>query len=204
MMRRFRSVQLLVVPMFAVACSSATQPDNLTLNPSLARVADCNGPATSLDPAIASTLPPRDGRMMPDDEWANLAERVPGGFAGVLYVASKPVLLLTDPSQAAAAKTALASSLPFFDVGSAEVRRARWNFAQLVDWYNYLSSQGAVWRTPGMVSSDKDEAINRIRYGVLDGAARDKLLERLNGIELPCDLIAVEITGAIVPLPLYP
>ena len=48
-----------------------------------------------------------------------------------------------------------------------------------------------------MTSGDKDEAINRIRYGVVDADARDKLAQTLAGIDLPCDLIAIQITGPI-------
>jgi hypothetical protein len=121
-----------------------------------------------------------------------------------MYVDSKPVLMLTDPEQAAAARHALAPEFVGFDINGAEVRRVRWDFAQLVDWYNYLSVRGPDWRTVGMTSGDKDEALNRIRYGVLDEAARDRLLQSLAGMDLPCDLIAVEITGPIVTLPLNP
>lgn len=198
MVQRFRSLQLLVVPMIVAACSGSTQPDALKVNPSLVRVVDCSGPARSLDPSLVSTLPPRTGRMIPDDAWADLAQRVPGGFAGILYVENRPVLMLTDPSQASAAKKALASQLTGFDVGGAEVRKARWDFAQLVNWYNYLTVKTPVWQTPGMVSGDKDEAINRIHFGVVDSAARDALLHTLAGIDLPCDLIAIEITGRVV------
>jgi hypothetical protein len=137
--------------------------------------------------------------MMPDDHWADLARRVPGGFAGVLYVDGRPVLMLTDPTQAEAAKNALAHELGGFDVRGAEVRKARWDFAQLVDWYNYLASRTPVWQTPGLTSGDKNEGINRISYGVADEAARDRLLRTLADVELPCDLIVVEVTGPIVP-----
>jgi hypothetical protein len=198
MIQRFRSMQLLVAPIIIAACSGSTQPDLRKVNPSLVRVADCSGPARSLDASLVSTLPPRSGNMNPDDRWADLAEQVPGGFAGVLYVDNKPVLMLTDPSQASAAKKALASQLAGFNVAGAEVRKARWDFAQLVNWYDYLTIKTSVWQTPGMVSGDKDEAINRIHFGVVDSAARDALLHTLAGINLPCDLIAVEITGAVV------
>jgi hypothetical protein len=200
MMPSVRSFQRSVLLIAAAACSGSTEPGLPVLDPSLVRVRDCSGAATSLAPAIASTLPPRDGGMMPDDQWADLAERVPGGFAGVLYVDGKPVLMLTDPSEAAAAKRALAPALPGFDVAGAAVHKARWNFAQLANWYNFLGARTSVWQTPGMTSGDKDEAINRIRYGVVDAAARETLLRTLAGIQLPCDLIAVEITGPTVLL----
>jgi hypothetical protein len=201
MMPRFSLVKLLAVVVFAAACAASTEPRGPQLRPSLIRVADCDGPARSLDPAIAATLPPRSGLMRPDDQWADLALRVPGGFAGVMYVDNKPVLMLTDPSQAAAAKQALAPEFVGFDINGAEVRKVRWDFAQLVDWFNYLMIQTPLWRTATLTSGDKDEAINRIRYGVIDEAARERLLEALAGMDLPCDLIAVEIVKPAVALP---
>jgi hypothetical protein len=200
-MPRFCLLKVLVVVFVVAACAASTEPRQPQLRPSLIRVADCDGPATSLDPAIAATLPPRDGWMRPDDQWADLAQRVPGGFAGVMYVDSKPVLMLTDPTQAAAAKQALAPEFVAFDINGAEVRKVRWDFAQLVDWYNHLMVQTPLWRTSPLTSGDKDEAINRIRYGVIDEAARERLLEALAGMDLPCDLIAVEIVKPAVALP---
>jgi len=196
-MTLLRSTSLLTLVTIFAACSEATQPDRLTPAPSVTRLADCNGPARSLDPAIAASLPARTGLMTPDDAWADLAKRVPGGFAGILYVEGTPVLMLTDPSQAAAAKDALAIEIPWFDIRGAEVRKARWDFGQLADWYNYLGIRGPVWQTPGVTTADKNEAINRIQYGVLDSASRTRLVSSLAGISLPCDLIAIEITGPI-------
>lgn len=161
------------------------------------RVRDCDGPASSLPSAIAATLPPRTGNMMPDDQWADLAAEVPGGFAGVLYVEGKPVLMLTRPEEAAEAKAALAGRIAGFPVADAEVRRARWDFAQLVDWFNYLWPHPNV-HSPGMVSGDKNEATNRIAFGVLDAHARANIVEALVGLGIPCDLVLVEITPPIV------
>lgn len=196
-MTLFRSTAWLTLIAISSACSEATQPDRLTPTLSLTRIADCVGPATSLDPAIAASLPARAGLRTPDDTWADLAKKVPGGFAGILYVEGTPVLMLTDPSQAGAAKEALAAEIPWFDILGAEVRAARWDFGQLADWYDYLGIRGPVWQTPGITSGDKNEAINRIQYGVLDSASRTRLVSSLAGIDLPCDLIAIEITGPI-------
>jgi hypothetical protein len=198
MTSRVSLVKHIAVVFSALACSASTEPEQLA--PPFARIADCVGPARSLDPAIVATLPPRDGSMNPDHKWADLAQRVPGGFAGILLVDSKPVLMLTDPARAAAAKEALAPEIAWFDIRGAEVRKARWDFAQLVDWYTYLSVRSPDWLSSGWVSGDKDEAINRIRYGVLDSAALDELRQGLAAMELPCDLIALEITGPAIPL----
>ena len=199
MILRSVSLRLGLVLLPTLGCSGLTPPDLSPLARAI-RVADCNGPAVSLDPSLAASLPARDGNMRPDDQWADLANQVPGGFAGILYVDGKPVLMLTDVSKSEAAKKALAPSFPGFDISRAEVRQARWNFAQLVDWYNYLAVRSAVWRTPGFTSGDKDEATNRISYGVVDAAARDSLLQKLSEMNLPCDLISVRITGSIIPL----
>ena len=163
-------------------------------------IRSCEGPATSLSAALAAKLPPRTGLMQPDDQWANLAERIPGGFAGVIGDRGKLVLFLTDPSQGEAAKAALAASTPSINVQGAEVRQARWDFAQLVNWFNYLSQQSPVWSSPGMSSADKNEAINRIVYGTVDSASRLVLIEKLQALDLPCDLIRVDVTGRIVAL----
>jgi hypothetical protein len=137
--------------------------------------------------------------MHPDDHWADLAENVPGGFAGVLYVDGKPTLMLTHPEQAAQAKRALAPdlSLRSFAVKDAQVLKARWDFAQLVDWYDYLLQRTSLWTTPGIVSGDNDERINRIRLGIQTEGGRQELVGKLNALHIPCDLIRIGIEAPI-------
>jgi hypothetical protein len=122
----------------------------------------------------------------------------------VLYDEGKPVLLLTDVSEAEAAKLALAPSFPNFDIAGAQVREARWNFAQLVDWRLYLAVQYRNWAPPGLTSSDNDEAVNRISYGAADSAALLQMQRNLSGMSLPCDLIVLEIRAPAQILPWYP
>jgi hypothetical protein len=126
--------------------------------------------------------------MIPDNQWADLATTVPGGFAGTFYdSAHTPILMLTDPAQAAAAKEALAGKLGFLPQ-YATVRQARWNFAQLVDWFDYLLPRlGASFSF-----ADKDEAINRIRFGAASVEARERLVSALAQLPLPCDLVVVD------------
>ena len=135
--------------------------------------------------------------MVPDDHWADLAEQIPGGFAGVLYSNGKPVVMLTRPDQAAAAKAALAADPTFrgFDIAHAEVRQARWDFAQLEDWYRYLTGFSSVWSTPGMVAGDKNEATNRLYFGIETEAGRQELTRKLLALNVPCDLIQIGIAS---------
>jgi hypothetical protein len=172
-------------------------------NPPLVRVRDCEGPATSLSPVIAALLPRRDGSMQPDDYWADLAKEVPGGFAGGILSNGQPVLLLTDTTKAAEAKQALAPKLHLsnFDVSAAAVRPARWDFDQLVDWYNYLIIRSNFWWGVGITSGDKSESLNRIHFGVEDEGSRARLVEKLDGLDVPCDLIVVGVEGRAVLAP---
>jgi hypothetical protein len=135
--------------------------------------------------------------MVPDDHWADLAERIPGGFAGVLYSNGKPVLMLTRPDQAAGAKAALAADPTFrgFDIPHAEVRKARWDFAQLEDWYRYLVGFTSVWNTTGMAVGDKNEGTNRIYFGIETEAGRQELERKLLAVNVPCDLIQIGIAS---------
>ena len=187
----------------ALCACSAASPTSTPKNPPRAstelRVADCDGPPLSLPANLRATLAPRTGEMVPDDHWADLAEHIPGGFAGVLYSDGKPVLMLTRPEQSAAAKSALATdpTLKGFDIGHAEVRKARWDFAQLVDWYNYLVGRTSVWNTPGMVGGDKNEGTNRIYFGIETEAGRQELKRKLLAVNVPCDLVQIGLESAV-------
>jgi hypothetical protein len=101
--------------------------------------------------------------------------------------------MLTQPERALEAKESLTKSVPGFPFATATVRQARWDFAQLVDWYNYLRPRITV---PN-VTSDKDEGINRIRLSVTSIAARDSLVSALSRFPLPCDLVVVDLNGLI-------
>ena len=203
----------LILPLVALglACSDGTGPDEAPVRAAnVGPAGACEGPATSLSPQRAAALPPAGGLRTPDDRWAELARHVPGGFAGVMYDAppadapprtmGRPVLMLVDPSRAAAAKAALAPHLPGFDVAGADVRAVRWDFAQLYDWYRYLNND--VWQERGVTMSDIDESANRIVYGAADEAAQARIAQRLAAHTLPCDLVLVRIVPPAQTRPL--
>jgi len=175
------------------ACRASSSRAPAPAQPPAIHLAQCIGPATSLPDSLLRALPPRTGRMRPDDSWADLAKTVPGGFAGAFYdSAHTPILMLTQPANAAAAKKALSGHL-YFPVDRATVREARWDFGQLVDWFNYLLP-----RLDVPVMADKDESINRIRFGVTTVEQRDRVVRVLSGLSLPCDLVIVDLNGVTV------
>jgi hypothetical protein len=190
---RVRSVRLIAVALVVSGCARMAPPGREHLTDAV-RVAACDGPATSLPDSLARLLPRRTGNMQPDDKWADLALAVPGGFAGTYYDADhRLVLRLTHPELAAEAKAALRLPLPYSLV-DATVEAARWDFAQLVDWFNYLRP-----RLPaGVSAADKDEALNRIRYSVRSIDARDQVVRALSALGLPCDLVVVDPNGMTV------
>lgn len=133
--------------------------------------------------------------MLPDDHWADLARTTPGGFAGVFYdSAHTPILMLTRPAEASAAIDALAGKTGF-PTHTATVRQARWDFAQLVDWFNYLLPRLEI-----PVTADKDEALNRIRFSITSVELRDRIIRTLTQMQLPCDLVVVDLNGITVQL----
>jgi hypothetical protein len=210
---RRRAALALSLAALGLACSSAAGPDAAPEGAAdLGRTGACTGPATSLPPQLAAALPAPGGLRTPDDRWADLARRVPGGFAGVMYdlapagapprTTGRPILMLVDPTRAAEAKAALAPHLPGFDVAGAEVRAVRWDFAQLYDWYRHLG--GLVWSEGGVTMSDIDEAANRLAYGAANEAARERLAQRLASLSLPCDLVVVRIVPPAETRPLVP
>ena len=176
-----------------VGCRAAGTPVASTPPAPPIRLAQCDGPALRLPDSLARQLPRRGGRMIPDDRWADLAATIPGGFAGVLYdSAHNPILMLVDPAQATAAKQALDGKISF-PLQQATVRGARWDFGQLVDWFNYLHPRLGV-----PVTADKDEALNRIRFSVTSVELRDRVIRALAQLPLPCDLVVVDLNGMTV------
>ncbi len=195
-----RNVATMVV---IVSCAAIKHepaaPTEKTQRSADVRVADCEGAPFSLSAERRAMLKPRTGHMVPDDHWAELAENNPGGFAGVLYLDGKPTLMLADPELAAQAKQMLAADPTFrgFNIMGAQVLKARWDFAQLVDWYNYFIQETSVWQTAGIVSGDKDERTNRIRFGIQTEAGRQKLVKKLAALHIPCDLVRIGIEGPV-------
>lgn len=157
----------------------------------------------------------RTGRPPTEDERdAALARQVPGGYGG-LYLEYNPppqvgvrarrgtrgvVVLLVDTTQREAALRALAPAVrqqrPDLDVMSARIQPARWTFAELYDWQGVILTPGL---RDGVTTIDIDERENRLVFGVIDRAARERLADKLAELELPCFLVGLEIVGRIVP-----
>jgi hypothetical protein len=150
-----------------------------------------DAPATSLPAAARDSLSPADTLHNPDDRWAQRARAVPGGWGGFFIDNGVPTIYLVDTTQRAHALAAL--NRPGLDgmvLGAdVQVRRGRWDYAQLDDWYRYLNQRLALSE---LVSSDIEEGANRIMYTVTGDGAIARLEARLAALHVPCFLVAVE------------
>jgi len=159
-----------------------------------------DAPAVELPAALRDSLggPVPESRATSDDRWAAAARELPGGFAGEMLEGGL-VVFLVDTTQRDAALAALAArgGLAGMDPKRVRVRKVRWNFAQLYDWYRYLGLH--VWSASGLVTSDIDEAQNNITYGVKDESGRRRLERLLAELRPPppCFLVAIEVVGPI-------
>ena len=189
---------VLATLVLAAACSDSTQ---LPVEPiekpirELVRFPDCEGPATSVAAAFDVTIP-LETSLRNHELFAALAKAVPGGFAGVFQDKAQQVLLLTDPSRETEAKAALGpyiTNLYSLDLDAVDVRKARWDFAQLVNWHTYIFRHTPASATIGITRGDADVTLNRVLVTVESVAARDRVINALRDAGLPCDLIALEI-----------
>ncbi len=122
------------------------------------------------------------------------AREIPGGFAGIILEGG-PVVFLVDTTQREAALAALIArhAIPGRHPERARVRKARWDFAQLHEWYEYVN--GHLTGEPGFAMSDIDEEHNQLSYGTGDEAARERFEAILARLPVPCGLVVVEVTG---------
>lgn len=155
-----------------------------------------NAPATPLPQAARRTLLPDDDPNGPRAARAALARVVPGGFGGFYLdlTDQTPTILLTDPSRRAEAIAVLSRrGIDGRAVGpDVRVRHARWNYAQLYDWFQYLLPRIANVQID-IVSLSISESNNRIEYGVASEIGRRRLEQRLKQLGVPCFLVAIDV-----------
>ena len=148
--------------------------------------------------ARVDSLPP--GRIRTrDEEWADIARQVPGGWGGVFLDDGTLTIYLVDPtrrSEATAALYALGVGQPTYDIRQSRVKQGRWDFAQLYDWKRYI--QLHIGGVTGLGSMFINEGRNRLEYWVLDLGVGQELAAQFESLALPCGLVNITLGGAIV------
>jgi hypothetical protein len=154
----------------------------------------------------SDTLSGANGKLHPDRLSAWLARRVPGGwaFGPSIDGSNHATLWLRDPTQKRAAIAALDSLAPpnqLFPAtrsDSVVALPARWDYAELYDWMQSL--QTALWggaRGTGVNMWGIDPSHNRILFGIETRETLETMVKWLVEKEIPCHLVAVEVTGPI-------
>lgn len=125
-----------------------------------------------------------------DDETADIARQVPGGYGGRFKEDGLMTISLVHPElkeEAIAALLMLRAG-----VGHApRVKKGRWDFGQMYDWNRYLKARG-IWSIDGVHSSSIHESANRLHYGVtLEGLV--PLSAFLGSLQVPCELLVLSV-----------
>jgi len=164
---------------------------------SIGKRCSADAPAVSLPDSVRGSLgAPREAVRDDDARWAQFARRIPGGWGGFLLDRGVPTIYLVDTARRSEAIAEInRHGLDGRTLGSkVSVRKGRWDFAQLYDWYRFLTPRLA---TPGIVSTDIDEGANRLLYGVATTQDVQELDRRLTSLDVPCFLVAIQV----VPYP---
>lgn len=127
---------------------------------------------------------------------ASLSRKIPGGWGGVTRREKGLgfAIFLIDTTQRRAALEALVSAGINYVSLSTEVRQGRWTYAQIYDWFRYIHSH---LRHVAVTMWSLDEDNNRILYGVENKAAASELDRQLTAMNVPCFLVAREVTGPV-------
>jgi len=182
---------------------------NVAPSDQAAAACDPKTPA-ALSPARRDSLAKKATAGAPgEDRLASLAASAPGGFAGAYLESAgtaatakdKPrrlVIRLARPNERDAALKALLPKIrdingEDIDRGGVVVTPARLDLAQLAEWRRYLEPHAHA--VAKVVSTDIDQAQNRLSYGVATQADRDALVEHLGTLQLPCGLFDVVVAA---------
>ena len=136
---------------------------------------------------------PQQARLLRglDREFAEIARQVPG-FGGLSRSADGSIVLyLTDPSQLAAAKQAVAARsgvLRGIDLTRVQVRAAKFDYVQLTDWRARLRELDV----PGLVFLDIDESNNRLHVGVQPGISHQVVTSAVTNLDVPADAVTID------------
>lgn len=148
------------------------------------------GPGDPVAPRQDATDRSGNAQRPIDDELAGIAAKAPG-FGGMFFDEDGVLnVYLADPAQEAAARTAVAEAFgPRRPVPAVRVLKGEYDFRELAGWHALLPE---VLALSGVVLTDIDEAHNRLRVGISDAGARDRVLGALDRLRIPRDAVLVE------------
>jgi hypothetical protein len=188
----------------AGGCSSATEVTAPA--PEIPKFSCLANSSTMRLPATLRASLPSFGPRQPDDAFVAISQSVPGGFAGVFIDDGQLVMTFVDPVTANRARPVIQEAFvrngfPGSDinVAKAELRGARWTFAELDEWFRYITPRIG-GPSSGISSMDIDEKANTIALGVIDEPTRANVEAQLAALGVSCNLVTTVIQPYIQAL----
>ncbi len=131
----------------------------------------------------------------PWEKRAEISRKIPGGWGGVTRKENgfATRLLFVDTTQRVRALEALAAAGSTFS-SDTPVKQGRWTYAQIYDWFRYIHTH---LRHVAVTGWTLDEANNRLLYMVEDEAAAREFDRQLAGMNVPCFLVARQVSGPV-------
>lgn len=134
-----------------------------------------------------------------DDLLVRVEEQAPG-FGGMFIDAEgRLAVYLLDPSQLAAARSAIETVFGMDRIPAAGVRALQGQYvvSQLKRWRKLVA---VVLELPGVTAVDLDEARNRVAIGIEDESRTRAVEIALSQQAVRREAVVVEVTGKIRPL----
>jgi len=129
----------------------------------------------------------------PDDQWAKIAQKVPG-FAGWWLDGGTAVLMLVDTTQRDAAVAAIAEDMRHHHIGRVRVRKADFDFIQLRRWKLLVP----IFSDSQITAVDADEGRNRVVVSVADSAHLAPTRKRLVALGIPLEALVLEVMPGVI------
>jgi hypothetical protein len=170
-------------------------------------------PRLSADDAVlASLTAPGQQRLAGvDAEFARMARDIPG-FGGMFYDDDGNLVVYMAGSELQRAderaahrrdvRSQVGRSLQAHgrDVPAPErilLREGAYDFLELAAQNQRMLP---ILGVPGVVFTDIDESQNRLKVGIEEGASEERIQDALRMLDIPLELVTLEVTEAIVPL----
>jgi len=199
-MRRLVALLLAAACARSPAAAPEPSPEPVWFLPS-AGCTDSVGRALPSERAT-DTLSAAFSRQRPDAANAYAARRLPGGYASGSYptAGGRGIMWLRDTTlrDSILARLPAMPGLSFVALppDSVEVRQVAWDGAALYDWMWYIVRNIPTGATKGVNGYGIDRR-NRVLLSVVSRADVGPLLERLDRLGVPCQLVVFEVIGEI-------
>lgn len=157
-------------------------------------------------------LAPRDPGRSPDYFFTTLAIELPGGFGGLYFEPlpdgssrrrgtpeqQRAVIRLQDTTLAPDALEEMKTRLrahygPMLNLDILRLQPSRWSFAQLEEWWRYLTPTVFGWGSVSM--ADIDEHRNRVAFGVTTDSVLRSTRALLDTLGVPCGLVELRVVS---------